>query len=127
MGTAADLHPLGQDGASSAPHGTRKEYALGFGLSVALTALSFWLVMAHVISSPVAAAFAVMGLGFVQVVVHMAYFLHMNSRSEGGWNLLALLFTALLVLIVLSGSVWVMYHLNTNMMPASPHEMMEMP
>jgi cytochrome o ubiquinol oxidase operon protein cyoD len=127
MDTAADLHSHGQDGASGAPHGTRKEYVLGFGLSVALTALPFWLIMAHVISSPVAATFTVMGLGFVQVIVHMTYFLHMNSRSQGGWNLLALLFTALLVLIVLSGSVWVMYHLNTNMMPPSPHEMMEMP
>ena len=127
MDTAADLHSHGQDGDSSAPHGTRKEYVLGFGLSVALTALPFWLIMAHVISSPVTATFAVMGLGFVQVIVHMTYFLHMNSRSQGGWNLLALLFTALMVLIVLSGSIWVMYHMNTNMMPPSPHEMMEMP
>jgi cytochrome o ubiquinol oxidase operon protein cyoD len=36
---------------------------------------------------------------------------------EKGWSLLALLFTALLLGIMLSGSIWVMYHLNHNMMP----------
>ena len=36
--------------------------------------------------------------------------------------MLALIFTAVLVVIVLSGSLWVMHHLNTNMMPMNPHE-----
>ena len=61
----------------------------------------------------------------VQVVVHMIYFLHMNPKSEGGWNMLALIFTLVLVVIVLAGSLWVMHHLNTNMMPG-PHDMEEM-
>ena len=53
----------------------------------------------------------------MQIVVHMIYFLHMNAKSEGGWNMLSLMFTLVLVVITLSGSLWVMYHLNTNMMP----------
>jgi cytochrome o ubiquinol oxidase operon protein cyoD len=61
----------------------------------------------------------------VQVVVHMVYFLHMNTRSEGGWNVLALIFTVVLVVIVLSGSLWVMHHMNSNMMPGL-HDMQEM-
>jgi len=64
----------------------------------------------------------ILGFAAVQIVVHMVFFLHMNPRSEGGWNLLALIFTTVLVVIVLSGSLWVMHHLNTNMMPMSPHE-----
>jgi cytochrome o ubiquinol oxidase operon protein cyoD len=32
----------------------------------------------------------------------MIFFLHMNAKSEGGWNLLALLFTVVLVVIVLA-------------------------
>jgi len=47
----------------------------------------------------------------------MIYFLHMNFRSQGGWNMLALIFTAVIVFITLAGSLWVMYHLNVNMMP----------
>jgi cytochrome o ubiquinol oxidase operon protein cyoD len=50
----------------------------------------------------------------------------MNTKSEGGWNMLALLFTVVIVVIVLSGSLWVMHHLNSNMMPMS-HNMTDMP
>ena len=70
-------------------------------------------------------ALVILGFAAVQIVVHMVYFLHMNTKSEGGWNLVALVFTAVLVIIVLSGSLWVMHHLNTNMMPG-PHEMQDM-
>jgi cytochrome o ubiquinol oxidase operon protein cyoD len=112
---------------ATAGHGTRKEYLIGFALSVVLTAIPFWLVMTHTLTGA-QAVFAVMGLGAVQVVVHMIYFLHMNSRSEGGWTMLALLFTVLMVGIVLSGSVWVMHHLDVNMMPPmSPQAMRQMP
>ena len=41
-----------------------------------------------------------------------------KHHPEGGWTILALIFTLTLVLITLVGSVWVMYHLDTNMMPA---------
>ncbi len=68
-----------------------------------------------------------MGFAVVQIVVHMVYFLHMNTRSEGGWTMLALIFTIVLVVITLSGSIWVMYHLNANMMPMSPQDMRQMP
>ena len=68
-----------------------------------------------------------MGFAAAQIVVHMVYFLHMNTRSEGGWTMLALIFTIVLVVITLSGSIWVMYHLNANMMPMSPQDMRQMP
>ena len=41
--------------------------------------------------------------------------------------MLALIFTVVLVVITLSGSLWVMYHMNTNMMPMSVHDMRNMP
>jgi cytochrome o ubiquinol oxidase operon protein cyoD len=50
----------------------------------------------------------------------MIYFLHMDTRSENGWNMLALIFTGVLVAIVLGASIWVMYNENANMMPMSP-------
>ena len=67
-----------------------------------------------------------MAFAAVQIVVHMIFFLHMNPRSEGGWTMMALVFTIIIVVITLSGSLWVMYHLNTNMM-LSPHEMSQTP
>jgi cytochrome o ubiquinol oxidase subunit IV len=98
-------------------HVSYKGYATGFILSVILTAIPFWLVMAKVLPSPKMTGFIILGFAAVQMVVHMIYFLHMNAKVEQGWSMLALLFTAALVVIMLAGSVWVMYHMNTNMMP----------
>jgi len=105
--------------ADHAAHGSLKGYVTGFVLSVVLTAIPFWLVMGKVFDRPGATAAVLLGFAAVQIVVHMVYFLHMNAKSEGGWTLLALIFTLVLVVIALSGSLWVMYHLNENMMPAS--------
>ena len=110
---------------ADAGHGSMRDYVIGFVLSVVLTAIPFWLVMGGVIENKTTTVMVIMAFAVVQVVVHMVYFLHMNGRAEGGWNLMALLFTVLLVVIVFSGSLWVMYHLHENMMPA--HEMSQLP
>ena len=110
-----------------AGHGTYRSYITGFLLSVVLTAIPFWLVMAHVIADSRMAALLIMGIGIVQIIVHMVYFLHMNSKAEGGWIMLAMIFTVVLVVITLSGSIWVMYHLNDNMMPRAMQGMHDMP
>ena len=97
-------------------HGSFKDYTIGFILSVILTAIPFWLVMTHQVS-PGATKALIIGFAAVQFVVHMVYFLHMNSKSEGGWNMMAMILTIILLFIVLSGSIWVMFHMNANMMP----------
>jgi cytochrome o ubiquinol oxidase operon protein cyoD len=109
--------------ADAAPHGSLRGYLTGFVLSVVLTAIPFWLVMNDVLANATLTAFVIMGLAGVQIVVHMVFFLHMNGRSEGGWTMMALIFTIIIVVIALSGSLWVMYHLNSNMMPADMHRM----
>ena len=108
-------------------HLTLRGYVTGFIAAVVLTAIPFWLVMDKAFTSSNVTAAVILAFAAVQVVVHMVYFLHMNAKSEGGWNLLALLFTVMLVVIALSGSLWVMYHLNHNMMPASMQNMPNMP
>lgn len=125
---SADAHAgHGTDhGDTHASHGTRGSYLTGFGLSVILTAIPFWLVMSGVIADKQTTGLVIMAFAVVQIVVHMVYFLHMNARSEGGWTMLALIFTLVLVVIALSGSLWVMYHLNTNMMPGM-QDMRNMP
>jgi cytochrome o ubiquinol oxidase operon protein cyoD len=108
-----------------ASHGSLKTYLIGFGLSVILTAVPFWLVMTGAITDKQVTALIVLTLAAVQIVVHMVYFLHMNTRSEGGWTMMALIFTVIMVVIALTGSLWVMHHLNVNMMPI--HDMSQMP
>ncbi|WP_088182032.1 cytochrome o ubiquinol oxidase subunit IV [Sphingobium sp. Z007] len=116
-------HPDAHAGA----HGTMGSYMIGFGLSAFLTAIPFWLVMTGFFANPQTTAIIIMAFAVVQIVVHMIYFLHMNTRSEGGWSMMALMFTLVLVVITLSGSMWVMYHLNHNMMPTMSHDMSQMP
>ena len=108
-------------------HFTLRGYATGFLAAVFLTALPFWFVMGKTFGSSGITAAVILAFAAVQIVVHMIYFLHMSPKSEGGWNLLALLFTVMLVVIALSGSLWVMYHLNHNMMPDSMMNMHNMP
>jgi cytochrome o ubiquinol oxidase operon protein cyoD len=117
----------GHSNGHGAGHGTFRSYMTGFILSVILTAIPFWLVMAGVFDSKALTAVLVMLIGAVQIVVHMIYFLHMNPKSEGGWTLMALIFTLVLVAIALAGSLWVMHHLNANMMPVTPEMMKNMP
>jgi cytochrome o ubiquinol oxidase operon protein cyoD len=91
---------------------------IGFLLSVMLTAIPFWLVMSGRWpirtrprrSSPGA---------IVQIVVHTCVLparQHALGRRLDAARLPV--FTAVIVvLIVIGGSLWIMYHLNTNMMP----------
>ncbi|MBR0873579.1 cytochrome o ubiquinol oxidase subunit IV [Bradyrhizobium tropiciagri] len=117
---AGDHHDHG-----GAAHGSLKSYLIGFGLSVILTAVPFWLVMTGAIADKAITALIVLVLAAVQIVVHMVYFLHMNTRSENGWTMMAMIFTVVMVVIALTGSLWVMHHLNVNMMPV--HDMSQMP
>ena len=122
---AAHGHGGHDDHHDDGPHRTLSGYMTGFILSIILTAIAFWLVMAKVLPTPTITTLVLLAFAMAQVVVHMVYFLHMNPKSEGGWNLLALIFTAVLLVIVLIGTLWVMHHMNSNMMPAT-HDMQRM-
>ncbi len=111
QGTASGHHETGE------AHSTIGGYLTGFGLSVVLTVIPFWLVMARPIEDGVVTSLLVILLAVAQIIVHMVYFLHMDAKSEGGWTIMALIFTVVLLVITISGSLWVMYHLNSNMMP----------
>jgi cytochrome o ubiquinol oxidase operon protein cyoD len=100
----------------TAGHGTVKSYVIGFILSVILTAIPFGLTMAHMMPAATLIP-VVVAIGVVQILVHLYFFLHMNTSSSQTWNNSAFIFTVLIVGILVIGSLWVMYHLNTNMMP----------
>ena len=102
------------DGAHGGTHGSRRSYTIGFLLAIALTLVPFGLVMSHAsIGTPlIIAVFAL-----AQIGVHAVYFLHVNRSAEQRWNLTALVFTAIVVCIILGGSIWIMHNLYINMMP----------
>lgn len=98
------------------PHVSLRDYGIGFILAVVLTAIPFWLVMARPLDTGITVAIIAI-FAAVQVVVHMVYFLHMSPKTEDGWSFTTLIFTLIVVVIMLAGSIWVMHNLNANMMP----------
>lgn len=100
-----------------APHGTLKDYVIGFVLAVILTVIPFWLVMGDVLESRTATIGWILAFAVVQVIVHVVYFLHMKPNTEGGWSMMALIFTIITLVIALVGSIWVMRNLEEHMMP----------
>ncbi|MEM9421013.1 MAG: cytochrome o ubiquinol oxidase subunit IV [Pseudomonadota bacterium] len=104
-------------------HGSYRSYLIGFALSVVLTVIPFWLVMGDVTDNLVVLLLTIFGLGAAQIIVHVFYFLHVTVKVEDGWQAMSLIFTAVILIIILAGSIWVMLHLHENMMPA--HEQIE--
>lgn len=96
---------------------TLRTYLTGFVLAAVLTAIPFWIVMTGAIATAGTAKAVVVAFAIAQIIVQTATFLHVNARAQGGWTLIAYVFTAVLLLITIAGSVWIVYHLNANMMP----------
>jgi cytochrome o ubiquinol oxidase operon protein cyoD len=95
--------------------GSRRSYLTGFALSLILTAIPFALVMEGARPASVALA-AICLAGLVQILVHLHYFLHLDTSSAARWNVLALLFTLVIMLLFVGGTLWIMYTLNYRMM-----------
>ncbi len=105
-------------------HGTMNQLMMGFALAVVLTVVPFALVMAETEISKTVLVGIIMAFAAVQILVHLVYFLHVNTQSEQGWTVAAAVFAVIILVIVLVGSLWVMHNMNVNMMPS--HSMMEM-
>jgi cytochrome o ubiquinol oxidase subunit IV len=96
-------------------HANLKSYIIGFALSMVLTVIPFAMVMFGLGSR----TFILAGIALaaiVQIVVHLHYFLHLDRSSEQSWNLQAILFTFLIIVILIAGSLWIMFTLHTRMM-----------
>ena len=111
----AEAHP--DDHAPAFPHGSMRDYVTGFVLSVILTAIPFFLVMSGLVGSGRLTAFLVLGCAVIQIIVHMIYVLRMNLKNEAGWTMISLVFTIVVLVIAVIGTIWVMYHMDANMMP----------
>lgn len=100
-----------EGGAAMGEGGSLGTYVTGFVLSVALTAIPFGLVMEGA-ASGAALVLAIFGAGLAQVMVHLYCFLHLNASSGARWNVLALVFAALVMVLVVGGTIWIMYNLS---------------
>lgn len=99
---------------------------LGLGFSIVLTVAAFLLADSDIIYAP-SLPVALLVLAIAQMGVHLVFFLHITTGPDNTNNVLALAFGVLVVFLVVVGSIWIMSHLNQNMMPMSPDEVSGLP
>jgi cytochrome o ubiquinol oxidase operon protein cyoD len=91
-------------------------YVIGLALAVLLTAASFYVAVTDQIWAP-GIPVGLVVLAIAQMGVHLVFFLHITTAPDNTNNVLALAFGLLIVTLIVGGSLWIMYHLNHNMMP----------
>jgi cytochrome o ubiquinol oxidase operon protein cyoD len=96
---------------------------LGLGFSVILTVGAFVLANTHLIYGP-AIPVGLLVLAIAQMGVHLVFFLHITTGPDNTNNVLALAYGIMVVFLIVVGSIWIMSHLQENMMPMN--ELMRM-
>ena len=91
-------------------------YVTGLGLALLLTAVSFWVASTSILWGP-GIAVGLVVLAIAQMGVHLVFFLHITSGPDNTNNVLALAFGVLIVFLVMIGTIWIMGHMDANMMP----------
>ena len=91
-------------------------YVIGLGLALVLTGVSFWVASTGTLWGPGVATGLVV-LAIAQMGVHLVFFLHITSGPDNTNNVLALAFGVLIVFLVMIGTIFIMSHMNANMMP----------
>lgn len=103
--------------AETHPHGNYHSYLLGFGISIILTLIAFFLVYGQLLSGWYL-NLAIVFLGLLQAWVQLDFFLHLGEEAKPQWNFFSFLFMIVVVFILVAGSLWIMYNLMDRTMPA---------
>ena len=96
--------------------GSLRSYVTGFVSAVALTLLAFAIAAKHSITGNKLIAI-LLGLALIQFVLQLLFFLHIGHESKPRWKQFVLVLMIVFVLILVLGSIWVMYSLNYRMSP----------
>jgi cytochrome o ubiquinol oxidase operon protein cyoD len=96
--------------------GSLRTYVAGFVSAVVLTLAAFAVTARHVLAGNKLIAL-LLGLALVQFVLQLLFFLHVGHEARPRWKRLVLVLMIIFALIVILGSIWVMYSLNHRMSP----------
>lgn len=100
-------------------------YVIGLALAVLLTVASFAVLRSSYVWAP-GIPVALIVFAIAQMGVHLVFFLHITTGPDSTNNVMALAFGVLIVILVVGGSLWIMAHLNANMMPVDRGMQMRM-
>lgn len=96
-------------------HGEARGYVTGFILSFVLTVIAYLLAVRP--SLPRISLLIILGLlAIIQFIVQLVYFFHIASETRPRWRLKVFGFMALIVIILVAGSIWIMSNLNYHLM-----------
>ena len=116
----AELRKLARPGGGDSEYPTAasavRSYLIGLILATLLSGVSFYLARSTLVWAP-SIPIALTVLAIAQMGVHLVFFLHITAGSESVNNLMALAFGLLIVMLLVFGSLWIMTHLNHNMLP----------
>lgn len=90
-------------------------YLVGLGLATLITVVAFFISGTSLVWAP-SIPIALFVLAIAQMGVHLVFFIHITSGPDNTNNVLALAFGILIVFLLIGGSLWIMDHLNHNMM-----------
>ncbi len=93
-----------------------RSYVIGLALAVLLTGVSFFVAGTSLVWQP-SIPIAIFVLALAQMGVHLVFFLHITTGPDNVNNVMALAFGVLIVILLIGGSLWIMGHLNHNMLP----------
>jgi len=96
-------------------YGTYKSYIIGFALSVIITCVAFSIVEYKAFSNIHLYIFIAL-LALLQLYVQLIYFLHFNLDLRGRWNLIVFIFTMIICITLVAGTLWVMFDFYKMMM-----------
>ena len=90
-------------------------YVVGYALALTLTIMAFGLVRWHW-APPSTALWIIFGLALVQMLVHFRCFLHVTLHGPARDDLQLILFSTLIVLLMVGGTLVVLFNLRMRMM-----------
>ncbi|WP_106477822.1 cytochrome o ubiquinol oxidase subunit IV [Phytohalomonas tamaricis] len=94
-----------------------RTYILGYGLALILTLIPFALAAWGSLSR-MTLWWVIGACALVQIVVHFRFFLHVTLAKNKREDLQLILFTALILIIMVGGTLWIMFNLYSRMMPS---------
>ncbi len=96
-------------------HGTLKGYLIGLLSSLLLTLASFYLVWKDMLPKK-HLIWAIIGLAVIQATIQLRFFMHLGKEEKPRWETISFFFMLACVLIIVLGSLWIMYDLNMRVM-----------
>jgi cytochrome o ubiquinol oxidase operon protein cyoD len=96
--------------------GTFQSYLLGFAACLLLTLAAYFIASRHLFSK-MHLDLAIAAIAALQGCLFLFIYMDLGQERKPRWNMTVFLFMIGVTALIVVGSIWIMYHLNYNLMP----------